>query len=88
MASLLSRSFAFHTGGVGSYIRFGFKVGTKYSDSGVNFLIVEIKLRKWVVLVATIYIIQADVGDYGLQAVDEICLTLLPLYGELSSWRF
>jgi hypothetical protein len=78
---------------VGLYIRsgLGFKVIAKSSESsGVEFLFVEIKLRNRVVLVATIcippntsvvYYLFGD--DYGVQALDEICSNLLPLYGEV-----
>jgi hypothetical protein len=69
-------------GGVGLYIRsgFGFKVIAKSSDSGVEFLFVEIKLRNRVLLVVTMYrppntslvYHSLDVGDCGLQALEEI----------------
>jgi hypothetical protein len=44
-------------GGVGLYIKsgLGFKVIARSSESGVEFLFVEVKLRNRVVLVATIY---------------------------------
>jgi hypothetical protein len=44
-------------GGVGLYIRsgLGFKLIARSSESGVEFLFVEVKLRNRVVLVATIY---------------------------------
>jgi hypothetical protein len=50
---------------------------------------IDVELRNQVVLVATIYrppnasIVyhSLDVGDYGLQALDEIYWNLLPLYG-------
>jgi hypothetical protein len=59
------------------------------SESGVEFLFVEVKLRNRVVRVATIYrppnisvVYHSLDGDYGLQTLEEICSDLLPLYGE------
>jgi hypothetical protein len=79
-------------GGLGLYIRsgIGFKVIARSSESGVEFLFVDIKLRNRVVLVATIYrppntlvVYHLLDGEYGLQALEEICANFLPLYGEV-----
>jgi hypothetical protein len=61
------------------------------SQSGVEFLFVEIKLLNRVALVATIYwplntsvVYHSLNNDYGLhQALEEIYSDLLPLYGEV-----
>jgi hypothetical protein len=73
---------------VGLYIRseLGFKVIARSSESGVEFLFVEIKLRNRVNLVATVYrppstsvVYHSLDGDYELQTLQEICSDLLPL---------
>jgi hypothetical protein len=60
------------------------------SESGVEFLFVEIKLRNRMFLVATIYrppntsvVYHSLNDDYSLQALEEICSNLLPLHGEV-----
>jgi hypothetical protein len=60
----------------------------EFSESGVKFLFFEIKLCNWGLLVAAMYrssnknvVYHSLDGDYGLQALEEICSNLLPLYG-------
>jgi hypothetical protein len=65
-------------------------VVAKSSESSVEFLFLEIKLRNRVILVATIYrppntsvVYHSLDGEYGLQVLKEICSNLLPSYGKV-----